>query len=666
MTVDEKVRSCPYHQRDQFEKEVHEGNGSSIKEKAIQIGHSVFQVMGDYCPYARYTTNWALNSFSYYYDGNIPSLFKIMQIGDTKTYEPYKEVPIAHKLNCMVITDPDMIAEILGKFRDGQEWSGGPEFDAVRYVTGDTNPLTETDWSKQGILKSFTMTHHFSPESIKAKTLEFMTIADEFVDDSLQITDDYDTFNMTTTIPEYTLDISARIILGVNSDYSELTQAIGTLEGLATDMILYNPSSFIPNILDSSRATSQDQLKRAVKKIVKESKDGKGIAAIMKQQKRYTDTQERQFKKVRDEITSSEIDSEQKVMRKMYDFMNSKHYQSHFFQIAEEQGYDIPYLRQLKDVEKGDLADLREDFFSDLQENRELTAFLDILSHMIASKDTQKFDKRQIADIVKTVLVIGSGTTKSAILSCLYCLVKHPEEQEKLYQALRALDITTPTADELEKFQALTLETVEQYQYASILDVVDNTINKDPDFAKYQEVRGKPFEELTKEEFELLKRMKLKCINNTIYEKIIKCPALENFVKEVMRQYPPIAIQARKAKQDNEVKGVTIPQGWTVFLANIISNNDESRWPDPETFDPSRFEDKKNKIHSFNHGINQCMGRFQVTSTVNAFLYTTVMKYKVLPPINMDDEVIDQNFILSAGVALKFDKPLYARFQERE
>lgn len=664
MTIEQKIHVCPYH-RQEIDRDESPKNEAALTDKVFQTGHSIFQFIGENCPYAKDVANWAKNSFSYYYDGNIPALFKIMRIGDTQSYERFKTVPIAHKFKCIVVTDPIIIEQILSKFRDGKEWSGGPEFVAVRYVTGGTNPLTEKDKSRQGILKSFTMNNHFSPASIKDKTLEFMAIADKFVENTYDETEEFNTYNITQSIPEYTLDISAKIILGVDDDYSELIDAIGALESLATDMILYNPNAFIPDILKSDRANSQDELKRAVHKIVQESEDGQGITARMQQEPRFSKQQASHLKKIHNEV-SSEVSSEMQIIKKIYNFITSKYYQSHFFEIADEQQLEIPYLRQLAELEKDELNDIRGDFFESLQLNGELNSFLDIVSMMIANKDSQKFDQRQIADIVKTVLIIGSGTTKSAIVSSLYCLLQHPEEQEKLYLALKKLELNIPTEEELKAFQSSKLDTINNWQFAGLLDIDDDMINKDPRYEEYIEIRDIPREELNEEQFELIKHMKLKSVNNLIHSKLMKCPELEDFISEVMRMFPPIAVQARLAKQEVQVKDLTIPEGWTVFLANILSYNDETRWENPQTFNPSRFQDPSTpRIHPFNYGINQCMGRFQALSSIKAILYTLLMKYKILPPINIDDEEIEQNFILSAGVALKFDKPLWARFEER-
>jgi Cytochrome P450 len=668
MTIDQKMNSCPYQAQDHIEQAADkDDNQTGIKAKVFQTGHAVIQYIGDVCPYARGVTNWAKNSFSYFYDGNIPSLFKIMRIGDTDSYERFKTVSIAHNYKLIIVTDPDIIGKILSEFRDGKHWSGGPEFVPVGLVTGYTNPLTEKDKSRQGILKSYTMNNHFSPTAIREKSVDFLHISQRCVDDSFAVCDDYDTFNITETISPYALNISAKVILGLEEDCSDLVEVIGTLEKHASDMIVCNPSSLIPNILDSRMSTSQDKLERTVKKIIDEADNGQGIATKMQQEPRYNEVQVQSIQKIKDHI-ESDSKTQEYCIKTVHKLITNKFYQSHFFELAEEYQYDIPYLKQLSELEGKDLKNIREDFFESLERSGELAEFLDIVSLMIVGKDGNKFDQEQVADIIKTILLIGSGTTNSSIVSSLYCLLKNPEEQEKLFHALNNLNLEIPSEEEWRELTALKIEDASQWEFAGLLDVHEEAFHNDKDYQRFQDLREVPMNELTQEEFELIKSMKMKSINYSIYNKLMKCPELENFIKEVMRMFPPIAVQARQAKQEIQINDLTVPEGWTVFLANILSYNDETRWENPTLFTPSRFEDKskgKPTIHPFNYATNQCMGRFQALSSIKSIIYSILMKYRIHPPLDMNDNEIDQNFILCAGIALKFDKPLWARFEER-
>jgi cytochrome P450 len=56
-----------------------------------------------------------------------------------------------------------------------------------------------------------------------------------------------------------------------------------------------------------------------------------------------------------------------------------------------------------------------------------------------------------------------------------------------------------------------------------------------------------------------------------------------------MRFYPPAWSIPRTAVADDVIDGHRIPKGSTVIIPVHAIHHDERFWPDPETFDPSRF-----------------------------------------------------------------------------
>lgn len=66
--------------------------------------------------------------------------------------------------------------------------------------------------------------------------------------------------------------------------------------------------------------------------------------------------------------------------------------------------------------------------------------------------------------------------------------------------------------------------------------------------------------------------------------------AVERAVKESLRLYPPaVAVFARKAVQDVEIGGWTVPKNAVVRLMTYITHHDPRWYPAPERFDPDRF-----------------------------------------------------------------------------
>ncbi|CAI9275415.1 unnamed protein product [Lactuca saligna] len=61
--------------------------------------------------------------------------------------------------------------------------------------------------------------------------------------------------------------------------------------------------------------------------------------------------------------------------------------------------------------------------------------------------------------------------------------------------------------------------------------------------------------------------------------------------RETMRLCPPIFGSFRKATTDIEFEGFTIPRGWKVLWTTYGTHYDERCFPDPMSFNPSRFAD---------------------------------------------------------------------------
>ncbi|KAH6795925.1 hypothetical protein C2S51_036911 [Perilla frutescens var. frutescens] len=59
---------------------------------------------------------------------------------------------------------------------------------------------------------------------------------------------------------------------------------------------------------------------------------------------------------------------------------------------------------------------------------------------------------------------------------------------------------------------------------------------------------------------------------------------------EVMRLYPPVMFSFRQVLQDVEMGEYLIPKGWQVLWAGCMTQLDETIYPDPYKFDPSRYE----------------------------------------------------------------------------
>ena len=63
--------------------------------------------------------------------------------------------------------------------------------------------------------------------------------------------------------------------------------------------------------------------------------------------------------------------------------------------------------------------------------------------------------------------------------------------------------------------------------------------------------------------------------------------------QEAMRMFPPAWAIPRTAVEDDVIDGHRIPKGASILIPIHAIHHDERFWPEPETFDPSRFEPER-------------------------------------------------------------------------
>jgi cytochrome P450 len=89
---------------------------------------------------------------------------------------------------------------------------------------------------------------------------------------------------------------------------------------------------------------------------------------------------------------------------------------------------------------------------------------------------------------------------------------------------------------------------------------------------------------------------------------------LEPVLKESLRLHPPVWILARRAEAEDIIGGYRIPDKSFVFVSPYITHRHPEFWPNPERFDPSRFEGpaarERNRFawFPFGAGPRRCIG----------------------------------------------------------
>jgi cytochrome P450 len=91
-------------------------------------------------------------------------------------------------------------------------------------------------------------------------------------------------------------------------------------------------------------------------------------------------------------------------------------------------------------------------------------------------------------------------------------------------------------------------------------------------------------------------------------------PLAEMAFKEAMRMKPPVPSLPRRATRDFSFGGYAIPAGTLVGINPLFTHHMPEIWPDPETFDPSRFTDEAQRGRHrfawvpFGGGAHMCLG----------------------------------------------------------
>ena len=115
-----------------------------------------------------------------------------------------------------------------------------------------------------------------------------------------------------------------------------------------------------------------------------------------------------------------------------------------------------------------------------------------------------------------------------------------------------------------------------------------------------------------------------------------RLPYLRAIYDESLRLYPPIPTVARTAEHDDCVRGHRIPKGGFVILPAWLTHRDPRWWPEPDTFDPTRFLNGANKAgrpkyayFPFGGGTRFCLGAGLALLQGPLILATLSQKYRL-------------------------------------
>ncbi|KAM3711532.1 hypothetical protein ACJW31_01G115200 [Castanea mollissima] len=114
------------------------------------------------------------------------------------------------------------------------------------------------------------------------------------------------------------------------------------------------------------------------------------------------------------------------------------------------------------------------------------------------------------------------------------------------------------------------------------------------------------------------------------WSELNKMPYTIKVISETLRRATILPWFSRKAAQDFEIDGYKIKKGWSVNLDVVSIHHDPEVFPDPEKFDPSRFDEtlKPFSFLGFGSGPRMCPGINLAKLEISIFIHYLVCRYK--------------------------------------
>lgn len=128
-------------------------------------------------------------------------------------------------------------------------------------------------------------------------------------------------------------------------------------------------------------------------------------------------------------------------------------------------------------------------------------------------------------------------------------------------------------------------------------------------------------------------------VDVTSYGAVDELPLLDQTFKEILRMYAPAGSLFRQAIKDTEILGHFVPRKSQITLGVHASMRLPDYWPDPDTFDPSRFENAANRdavnrhaFSPFGGGVHKCIGQYFAGMTVKTILHGMLRRFEWTVP----------------------------------
>jgi cytochrome P450 len=122
-------------------------------------------------------------------------------------------------------------------------------------------------------------------------------------------------------------------------------------------------------------------------------------------------------------------------------------------------------------------------------------------------------------------------------------------------------------------------------------------------------------------------------------EQALAMPLLDRVIKETLRILPPAVYALRLTAHDTELAGIPVRKGNAVVISHFISHRLPDVFPDPDRFDPSRWERDEPTPYAyipFSAGPRMCIGAAFANLEMRVILATLLPAVQITPLAPVD------------------------------
>lgn len=127
------------------------------------------------------------------------------------------------------------------------------------------------------------------------------------------------------------------------------------------------------------------------------------------------------------------------------------------------------------------------------------------------------------------------------------------------------------------------------------------------------------------------------------HETLARLTYTQQVIDEALRLYPPFWCSFRSALSADAIGGVTIPAGASILISPYATHRHPALWPEPERFDPARFDASRQPPRKFSYipfldGPRACIGKLLAQAVMKLVVVRVLQRYRLELPAGFSFE----------------------------